>query len=349
MLVLDYIHSRNSEIIQRFGEELNEVDIEATPNLSWGVTPEIAKLFRGPKLGEFFVASSGMTTGKNEFFVREVSPENTISESFSFRFYEAAVTVAYEIDRARLNKLPRSKLGELAEAERRGGTERRVAIEHRDMPIVVSLPDDDYRPYNKANGHIVYSRPTHMILWKDEGDAVLTYKRTGNWYLRGVGGQPFFGREGLTWQLVASRFIPRYLPPGYVLDSGAPCAFTLDGVDRSELFFVIGWLLTPLANHVLKTVINHTRNIQSKDFERMPYPWWVAPSTKDRATEHVQEMIKEAERGRRWDWRDAEVKALAQMYEFAAGSSCAVPHRRNTAEQKKGHRPSLPLFSAPRK
>jgi len=346
MLVLEYARNGRGEDVQRFGQKLSRSDIEATPNLSWGVTPKIARFFRGPKLGDFFVASSGMTTGKNEYFVREVSPENTICEPFHFRFYQARISVEYERERARLNKLSSKKLRELAEAEARGDTERRVTIEHRDTPVTISLPNDDYRPYNKANGHIIYSGPTHVIYWKDEGDAVLTYKRTGNWYLRGVGGQPFFGREGLTWQLVASRFVPSYLPAGYILDSGAPCAFSLDGVNRSETFFVIGWLLSPLANHVLKTAINHTRNIQSKDFERMPYPWWVPASAKVGAIQHVVRMVKAGENGKRWAWGDAEIDALGSMYDFAEGSSGTIPHEiRSRARPQPKHQARL--FPAP--
>jgi tRNA1(Val) A37 N6-methylase TrmN6 len=281
MLVLEYVHGAESSAVHRFGEDVALSSINATPNLSWGVTEEIARLFEGPKLGDFFVASSGMTTGKNAYFVREIKslsenrlPEggqaqfapktpqiepdpggsrigskddDTIEEPYRFRFHEVPVSVEYELERARLNKLPAKRLRELKEAEERGDVERRVSIEPRDKPEVISLPHADYRPYNKACGRIVYCPPTHVIYWKDDGDAVLTYKKTGNWYLRGVGGQPFFGREGLTWQLVASRFVPRYLPPGYILDSGAPCAFTRAGVDHDELLFVIGWLLSPLS------------------------------------------------------------------------------------------------------
>ncbi len=325
MLVLDYIHERGNGEVHRFGQELKRTDIEATPNLSWGITPEIAKVFRGPLLGDLFVASSGMTTGKNEFFVREISPENTVEELYDFRFREAPVTVVYELERARLNKLSPRKIAELAEAARRGDTDRRVAVERRGNPVTVRLPHPDYLPYNKANGRIVYSPPTHAIYWKDDGDAVLTYKRKGNWYLRGVGGQPFFGREAITWQLVASRFVPRYLPPGYILDSGAPCAFVLDETPRSELHFVIGWLLSPLANRILKSVINHTRNIQSKDFERMPYPWWVLPKVKARAIETVERLISSAQAGRRWARTDPEIVHLTAMYELGDSVQDDVP------------------------
>lgn len=336
MLVLEYTHREGRGTVSRFGETLNHTDMEATPNLSWGVTPEVARLFRGPKLGDYFVASSGMTTGKNDYFVREVAGDNTIEESFRFRFYDARVSVAYELERARLSRLPDKRRRELKEAERRGDTERRVAIERRDAPATIPLPHDDYRPYNKANGRIVYSPPTHVIYWKDDGDAVLTYKRTGNWYLRGVGGQPFFGREGLTWQLVASRFVARYLPSGYILDSGAPCAFARDGVDSSEVFFVLGWLLCPLANQILKTVINHTMNIQSKDFERMPYPWWVSDATKARATQCVMHLIEEAKAGGQWQWADPELKDLAGMYQFDGSSAESAAAGTGRKARKKG-------------
>ena len=186
--------------------------------------------------------------------------------------------------------------------------------------MLVQLPDDRYKPYNKANSRIVYSRPTHYIYWENDGEAVLTYKRTGNWYLRGVGGLPYFGREGLTWQLVASRFVARYLPPGYILDSGAPCAFLREGVGREELFFVLAWLLSPLANRTLKEVINHTRNIQSKDFERMPYPWWVASDVRREAISAMENMVHEAESGRRWSKGDGEVRRVGALFEFAEGA-----------------------------
>ena len=62
-------------------------------------------------------------------------------------------------------------------------------------PLLIQLPDTKYRPYNKANNRLVFSNPTHYIYWEDEGRAVLTYKRTGNWYLRGVGGQPYLAER----------------------------------------------------------------------------------------------------------------------------------------------------------
>ena len=316
MLILSFKKGGQCGRVSRNSEVLDTENIQSTPNLSWGVTPEHAKIFSGSFLGDYFTASSGMTTGKNEFFVRKVDVNQQIFEPYSFDFYDALVTVEYELQRARLGKLPANRRLTLEQAEASGQTERRLQITRRDIPLAVHLPDEQYRPYNKANNRLVFSEPTHYIFWENEGEAVLTYKKTGNWYLRGVGGQPYFGREGITWQLVASRFIVRYLPPGYILDSGAPCAFVRDGVDRDEIFFTIGWLLSPFANRILKTVINHTRNIQSKDFERMPYPWWVSGNNREEVISTVKSMIKDARNGKLWTWKDKEIHQLGEYFEL---------------------------------
>ena len=318
-LILDFKKGGQRGRVLRNSELLDKESIKATPNLSWGIGPESSKLFSASFLGDYFVASSGMTTGKNEFFVRKVDVNQRVFEPYSFELYDAPVTVEYELERARLGKLPANRRVILEQAEASGQTERRLQITRRDKPMAVQLPDARYRPYNKANNRLVFSEPTHYIFWENYGEAVLTYKKTGNWYLRGVGGQPYFGREGITWQLVASRFIVRYIPPGYILDSGAPCAFVRDGVARDELFFTMGWLLSPLANRTLKTVINHTRNIQSKDFERMPYPWWVADNDRAEVISAVKSMIEDARNGRVWTWEDKQIHQLGEFFELGDG------------------------------
>ena len=317
MIVLDFVKSGRPGRVSRNGASVDRRAIEATPNLSWGVTSELAPLFDGPLMGDHFVASSGMTTGRNAYFVRPVDESGCLVEPYRFEFYDAPITVGYEARRARLGRLSAQRRASLVAAEARGDKERRVAVRRRRNPLTVKLPDPRYVPYNKANGHLVFSEPTHYIFWEDEGDAVLTYKRTGNWYLRGVGGEPFFRREGLTWQLVASRLIARYLPPGYILDSGAPCAFPRSSRgDGKEILFALGWLLSDLANRVLKTVINHTMNIQSKDVERMPYPWWVTESSREEVIRGVERMIGAAQLGRQWTWEDEEIRYNSMLFDW---------------------------------
>jgi hypothetical protein len=153
-----------------------------------------------------------------------------------------------------------------------------------------------------------------VIYWKDDGDAVMTYKKTGNWYLNGVGGGKHFKREGLTWQLISSRINMKYLPPGYILDSGAPCAFLRSGIPKEELWFILGWTLTETATKILKTVINHTKNIQSKDIERLPYPWWVSQSAKKRIISLVRSCVKNAQKGTVYTRNSEEYCLLNELF-----------------------------------
>ena len=167
---------------------------------------------------------------------------------------------------------------------------------------------------------IVYSDPDQMIYWHNDGEAVITFKKSGNWYLRGVGGQPFFEREGLTWQLISSRLKTRYLPAGYILDSGSPCGFLRPGVAHDELFFILAWTLSPLCSRILKSVINHTMNIQSKDFERLPYPHWVQAETKTAAVCRVRDLIQQARCGRVFSCDTAEVVELGRLFDLTVAA-----------------------------
>jgi len=270
--------------------------MEATGNYSWTVSEEYARLFAGPTIGDLMVATGGMTIGRNELFVRDII-DGEIEEPYAFGFAERPITLKEELKRARLGKLSKRQQNEIRAREAKGCTRRVVVTETREHPVRVKLPHADYANYNKASGTRLYVPPSHAVYWKDNGDAVLTFKKSGPWYLRGVGGGPYFGREGLTWQLVAPRINARYLPPGYILDSGAPCAFLHDGIDAYELWFVLAWLQTRLASAILKDVINHTRNIQGKDVERLPYPWWVAASGRRKAIAITRDAVLRLQAG----------------------------------------------------
>jgi hypothetical protein len=273
-----------------FGEVVRREAMEVTGNYSWTINERYARLFDGPTLGDFIVATGGMTIGRNELFVREIT-NGTIIEPLDFSFGKELITLEGELSRARLGQLSPRRQQAIHKEETEGKTRRVVVIAERNDPLRIELPHPEYRFYNKASGDRIYADPSHAIFWKDEGDAVLTFKKSGNWYLHGVGGGPFFGREGITWQLIAPKITARYLPPGYILDSGAPCAFLRDGVAEEELWFVLAWLQTDLASTVLKEVINHTRNIQGKDVERLPYPWWVNDEDRDVAVRMIQDAV----------------------------------------------------------
>jgi len=251
------------------GKPIPASEISATPNQSWRIDSELARYFTGISLGDKMIATSGMTIGNNELFLREIH-NDTIEEWYDFYLEQELITVDKLLARARLGKVSASKLQAVAEQQKKGDTETVVKYQKRDKPLIIKLPHPDSCYYNKATSEIIYSPPQWVIFWRNQGEYVYTYKKTGNWYLHGVGGKPYFGKQGLTWSLIAPRLLTRYLPAGYILDSGCPCAFLRDGVEPHELYFIIGWTLTDLCKLLLKKVLNHTRNIQSKDFERLP-------------------------------------------------------------------------------
>lgn len=306
---------RKASHIRVFGDYARVSDVEATPNLSWRVNGEYARYFGGQTLGDIFVASSGMTVGNNSLFLRKIA-NGVIEEPYEFSYTQEPITLTGEIERARLGKLSDSQRLAIREREQRGDTRRTVHRELRERPLTVQIPNKDYRFYNKATPAVVYAEPRWVIFWRDNGEYVYTFKKAGKWYLHGVGGKPYFGREGITWSLIAPRLYTRWLPPGYILDSGAPCAFLKSGVDHDELFFVMGWTLTDLCTSILKNVINHTRNIQSKDFERLPYPDWVMPRVKDDAISFTKELVHKARNGKQFNADHPSVKTLNEFYEY---------------------------------
>ena len=56
-------------------------------------------------------------------------------------------------------------------------------------------------------------------------------------------------------------------------------------------------------------------NIQSKDFELLPYPHWVTDTDKARAIDVVEHLIEVAQAtGRTFDRSDAEIRQLDELY-----------------------------------
>ncbi len=290
-----------------------EDDIRATPNYSWQINADMVKYFHGPKIGDFMTASSGMTVGKNEYFIRDIAG-GEIAEPYKFNFYQKRITLADAFARARLAKISPARQYLIKQREARGETVRDVRVEKRARPKIIAIPHEDYCYYNKARKGIVYAPPAHAIFWRNGGDAVYTYKQNGNWYLNGAGGKKYFFREGITWNLISSRLNLRYLPAGYVLDSGAPCAFLNSNTEKEEMFFILAWGLSDLCNKILKTAINHTKNIQGKDFERLPYPFWVGGMEKFAVIVRVQTMIKDAQNGVKIDYADVRMYEINEIF-----------------------------------
>jgi hypothetical protein len=314
------------------GADLSLAEIDSTPNMSWRVNGDLAKYFTGGAVGDKMIATSGMTIGNNDLFLRPVR-EGYIEEPYEFTFGEQLITVMNVIALARLGKVAPRRLKKVAQQEARGAVEKVLTWRKLEKPCRIKLPHPDYAFYNKATSRIGYSEPEWVIFWRDQGDYVYTFKKTGNWYLHGVGGMKYFGREGLTWSLIAPRLYARYLPPGYILDSGAPCAFLREGVEQEELYFILGWALTDLCNRILKEVLNHTRNIQSKDFERLPYPVWVDTERKQKAVLAVKALVSLARTGQKLSFKSREIGNLNELYEWQDGLVPTIPIKEPTLRQ----------------
>jgi hypothetical protein len=72
-------------------------------------------------------------------------------------------------------------------------------------------------------------------------------------------------------------------------------------------------------------VLNHTRNIQSKDLERMPYPHWVRPDVKNEVVTIVETMVSDALEGARFDRPSPEILKLDEMFSALPATRSAAP------------------------
>jgi hypothetical protein len=255
-------------------------------NHSFLITNQNIKFFDGERLSKYITCSSGMTIGKNELFLKQLT-NNYIVEKYEYNLIEVPKTYDKEIKRTKLGKLSSSKIKDIND----GKMEKILQVNSLELPLTIQIPNKNYFPYNKSSSEEIFDKPTTYIFWENDGEAVKTFKKTGPWYLHGIGGEKFFNKEGFTWRLISDDIRVRYLPSGYILDSGAPVGVIKEGVDNEELFFIIGWLLTPTATNILKKTINHTKNIQSKDIEKMPYPKWVSKEVKKNIIEYVKELV----------------------------------------------------------
>jgi hypothetical protein len=291
MIVLTHNKSNKVDYIILDDNIIPYENMLLTNNFSWYIQDSYAKYFKGSKLSKYVIGTSGMTIGRNDLFLRTIKNDSTIIEDYDFNFFDDPITLKKEYAKARNGKISSLKVEQIKQLEKNGATKRNISITKKDQPSTIKIPNSDYCYYNKSSNEILYSEPKTVVYWKDNGDAVITFKKNGNWYLHGVGGKPYFKREGFTWQLISSSIKARYLPAGYILDSGSPIGVLREGIEKTELLFIIGWLLTDKCNEILKKVINHTKNIQSKDIERLPYPFWVNEENKSKAIQFIESSI----------------------------------------------------------
>ncbi len=77
------------------GADLATADIQSTPNMSSRINGDLAKYFTGATVGDKMVATSGMTIGNNDLFLRPIV-DGRIREPYAFAFGERAITLEGE-------------------------------------------------------------------------------------------------------------------------------------------------------------------------------------------------------------------------------------------------------------
>ena len=73
MVLLTLTKNRSRpEFVTIFENSVPLAEIESTPNLSWRVNGFVRQYFTGATVGDTMVATSGMTIGNNELFLRRI-------------------------------------------------------------------------------------------------------------------------------------------------------------------------------------------------------------------------------------------------------------------------------------
>ncbi|KKN34520.1 hypothetical protein LCGC14_0792700, partial [marine sediment metagenome] len=98
MVLLDFT-TKTSSVVNV--DDINVRCPAKTPNFSWAPNPYENAFGYGELLSDYIVCSSGMTIGKNEYFVRKIQ-NGKIEEPYIFEFYDKPITLKEELQNARL-------------------------------------------------------------------------------------------------------------------------------------------------------------------------------------------------------------------------------------------------------
>ena len=139
MVVLDFLLGDQKDYIQVDDSKINHESILLTPNYSWSVDSNLSSLFTGKTIGDIMICSGGLTTGRNEYFVRDIQKDNTIIEEYEFQLYDDYITLDNEIKRAKNNKISIKKAREIKQKQSFGETKVNVFITKIE-PKVIELP-----------------------------------------------------------------------------------------------------------------------------------------------------------------------------------------------------------------
>lgn len=115
-------------------------------------------------------------------------------------------------------------------------------------------------PYAKGGGATRFCGGQDNVVWWDPEEMK---KHSGCRLMN----QDLFFKEGLTFSGVNSqRFAVRYLPKGFIFDSGG----SFIDVKNTNLYYLLGYLNTKLVNYYLN-LFNPTINFKNNDIHRLPF------------------------------------------------------------------------------
>lgn len=120
---------------------------------------------------------------------------------------------------------------------------------------------DKYKNYVKGGGSVQYIGINNVkILWDEE-----EIRKTHGSAIRN---KQYYFMEGLTFSGVNSkRFSVRYLPKGYIFDSGGSFIHIKDS---NDILYFLGLLNSKTINYILR-LLNPTINFKNGDIHRIPY------------------------------------------------------------------------------
>lgn len=245
--------------------------VDRSRNFSWGIRAEHTPFFIRPlAVGDFLTCSEGLVTGNDRLFVREVGTDGGFSEPMRFRLVD-------ELQPGNGKRLP--YLG--------------MSAKYRSSPVPILPPHRDYAPISTAEHDVVFSSPRCYIFWRGEGEAVRRFVRSQG---HGWSGSPgvVFDQDSVCWTRYSDRLLPRWLPSDTVVSSEAPAGILRGGGDPSELFFLLGWLLTSAASLILTDVFDRSGDVSGEVLEMLPYPAWISKERKQTIVEYVRRLVAQA-------------------------------------------------------
>ncbi|HHU83456.1 MAG TPA: BREX-1 system adenine-specific DNA-methyltransferase PglX, partial [Firmicutes bacterium] len=133
-------------------------------------------------------------------------------------------------------------------------------------------------PYAKGGGATrFYGAQEHVVWWNPEEMKKHPGCRLMN--------QDLFFKEGLTFSGVNSqRFAVRYLPEGFIFDSGG----SFINCKQIDVYYLLGFLNTKLVNYYLN-LFNPTINFKNNDIHRLPFIF--EEGIVEQVTDNVKQII----------------------------------------------------------